>query len=72
MKNIGTRIKARLRQLSMTQYELAKNAGLTEACVSMIVTGKRSPHAESIKAICTVLQCSADYLLGIKVVIRDN
>lgn len=64
--SIADRIRERLDEIGMTQYTLAQQSGTTEACVSMIMTGKRSPHLKTLISFCRVLQCSADYLLEIK------
>ncbi len=63
---IQDRIRERLDVLGMTQYTLAQQSSTTEACVSMIMTGKRSPHLKTLIGFCRVLMCSADYLLELK------
>lgn len=64
--SIGSQIKKRLALLDMCQAELAIKTGLTEACISMIVTSKREPHIQSLRAICIALNCPADYLLELQ------
>ena len=42
-------------ELGLTTYQLAREAGLAQPTVSAILLGQRSPAAEKLKAICTVL-----------------
>ena len=51
---------------NLSQEKLAKLIGVTDACVNRWEKGLRTPKAESIFELCKALNCSADYLLGLK------
>lgn len=52
-EKFGKNLSDILDVLGMTQTELAENAGLTQAAVSQIISGKREP---SLKSICLILR----------------
>jgi transcriptional regulator with XRE-family HTH domain len=64
------RLSARLRAIrerrGLTQDALGKVSGLSQMAVSHFETGRRLPCAENLVALCRALDCSADYLLGLK------
>lgn len=64
MANIGKRIFHLRKSLNLTQKELAKKAGITEATLSRYENNRRKPKAEVVKKIAEVLGCTTDYLLG--------
>ena len=49
----GQRLSKVLRTLQMSQSDLAKRSGLTQAAISQILSGKREP---SLSSICAILQ----------------
>ena len=53
----------------MTQRELAKRSGLTEASVCKYLSGSRLPHSEAVVLLAKALGTTSDYLLEIK---RDD
>ena len=54
------------KERNLTQSELAKLAGLTTSCISMIETGQREANANTIAALSVAFNVTADYLLGIE------
>ena len=50
----------------MTQRELARRSGLTEASVCKYLSGSRTPQAEAVVLLAKALGTTSDYLLGIK------
>ena len=50
----------------MTQRELARRTGLTEASVCKYLSGARTPQAEAVVLLAKALGTTSDYLLGIK------
>ena len=48
----------------MTQKELAKKCGVTEATISRYISGARNPRGEILSKIASVIGISTDYLLG--------
>jgi transcriptional regulator with XRE-family HTH domain len=62
--NFGPRLARILKQLDMTQAELAARSRITPAAVSMILDGKREPSLKSIVAILTVIPVKFETLVG--------
>jgi len=63
-ERLNRRIKELMKEQSMTQKELARRSGLTEASVSKYLSGARKPQLEAIIALAKTLNTDADYLLG--------
>lgn len=63
LKEMGTRIYNRRKELGLTQEELAEHAGLTPQNVSTAELGKKALRPENIIKICRALKISTDYLL---------
>lgn len=59
------RMRMAMEEKGVSQKELAKSIGLTEAGVSRIMKGYRVPRAASIVGICRTLGVSSDWLLGL-------
>lgn len=60
MSNFGSNLKVMLRGYGMTQTELAKETGLTEATISRYISGQTMPSAASLFNIAYALDCSLD------------
>lgn len=62
---IGANIK-RLRQINQiaSQRDLADRARLSQPTISAYEAGKKLPSAAALSALCNVLRCTADELLG--------
>ena len=63
LREMGTRIIARRKQLRLTQEELAEAAGVTPQTVSTAELGKKALRPSNIIKICAALGVSTDYLL---------
>ena len=50
----------------LTQKELSARLGFTERVVGHYESGHSQPSIDVIIKLCEILECSADYLLGIK------
>lgn len=61
-----TQLKAILSKRGMTQKMLANSLGVTENAVSNWVKGKREPSIATIEKMVSLLDCTADDLLGIQ------
>ena len=59
------RLKEVLKDRGLSQNALAKKIGMSQGVVNNYCTGKREPTLNVLVAICTVLEESADYLLGL-------
>lgn len=60
------RLKEILSKRGMTQKMLANSLGVTENAVSNWVKGKREPSIATIEKMVSLLDCTADDLLGIQ------
>ena len=64
---IGKRIIERRKELNMSQYALAKKAGISQSGLSTIENEKNGVTASTLQAIAAALECSTNYLVdGIK------
>ena len=66
MKEIGNKLSICRQNKNMTQEELAKRLGVTSQAVSKWERGISLPDIGIIKALCMVLEVSADYLLDVQ------
>lgn len=64
METIGERIHRRMRDLNLSQKELAKKSNITEANISRYINGLAEPKSAVTKRIANALDVSTDYLLG--------
>lgn len=64
MRALPTRLKARARELRLTDADVARRAGLTERRYGHYVTGTRRPDYETLLRLCDVLRTSPNDLLG--------
>lgn len=63
-RGITRRITELLSKRNMSQKELAKSAGITEAAVSHYVKGDRVPRGVNLMKIARALGTTTDYLLS--------
>lgn len=61
---IGARIVELRNQKKISQAELAKRSGVSQAGISYIEKGQRSPSAATIELLANALGCSSAYLMG--------
>ncbi len=61
---ISDRIFERIKQLSMTQKEFAKKAGIRQSTISEWKKNKTNPSSDKILAICKALDVSPEWLLS--------
>lgn len=64
---MGDKIEEALKEKNMTQKQLAKEAGITEAAVSHYIKGDREPRSNTLGTIAAVLGVTASFLLGMGV-----
>ncbi len=65
MNRIGKIIKEERLSKNLTQKDVADALGITQDSISLWENDKRIPDTEYIIKLCSVLNISADYLLGI-------
>lgn len=62
---MGQRIKARRKEMHITQAQLATLAGISPAFMGHIERGSRIASLETLYGLCMALNVSSDYLLGL-------
>lgn len=60
---IGKRINARRKELSLTQEQLAEKMEVSVQMISNLELGKKAIRPENLVKICDILSVSADYIL---------
>jgi transcriptional regulator with XRE-family HTH domain len=65
MTRFGKKLRARARELGLSDAEVARRAGLTERRYGNYVTGIREPDFTTLVRICDVLATTPDFFLGI-------
>lgn len=60
---IGEKIKLRLKEMGMSQNELARRAGLTSSGISTIINGTFEPRMDNLRRIAQVFGCLPGDLL---------
>ena len=63
---MGKRIRERRMEKGYTQDQLAERAGVSLSFMGHIERGTRKLSVETLIALCSVLNCSADELLGLE------
>lgn len=66
LNRLHRRLKRALTAKNLSQRELGRRIGATQASVSLYVNGKRLPGPVALFKICRELDISADWLLGLK------
>ena len=64
MNSIGERIKARRKELHMSQDDLAFAIGANRVTVSCYETGKYAPSAQAVFTLAKALGVTTEYLMG--------
>ena len=59
--DLGTRIAYRLRELGLTQVELARKSGLTQQVISQYIRGKSKPGFDAVTALIDGLEVEPDW-----------
>lgn len=62
---VGERIKARRKELGMTQHELAMKSRVHENAISAYELGRCDPKLDSARCLAVALGVSLDYLAGL-------
>ena len=64
MRGLGDRMRARARELGISDAEVARRTGLTQQRYANYVADRHEPDLETFSRICNVLQSSTDSMLG--------
>lgn len=65
MKGFGERLRARARELGMSDAEVARQAGLSARRYANYVANDREPDLSTLIEICKVLRVTPDWALGL-------
>ncbi|MDO5297737.1 MAG: helix-turn-helix transcriptional regulator [bacterium] len=57
-------LKAARRAAKMTQAKLSLQIGISVTAISLFENGKLNPTLETLRALCTALNASADFLVN--------
>ncbi len=60
---IGKRIRARRKELRISQATLSKQLGVSNAAISQWERGETEPRGQNLITLCNILGCSPEYLL---------
>lgn len=71
-KTIGARIKQRRKELGLTQLQIYENTGISSGNLSDIEHGNKLPSTPTLISLSTILNCSINWILRRKVLIREN
>ena len=66
MENLGNKIRELRIEKNLTQPALAMAIGVSKGVLSFWENDINEPKASNLKALCQVLDVSADYLLGLE------
>lgn len=61
-----TRFREAVAQSGMTQQTLADKTHLSKQVISDFKMGKSYPSLQTLRILCTALEVSADYLIGLE------
>ena len=59
------RFKNELEESELTQNDIARRCGIDSSCITQYKQGKSMPSIKTLFELCSVLDVSADYLLGL-------
>lgn len=61
---VGDRVKELREQMNISQNKLAKLAGISQAAISILESGKKSPTVDTLGRIAQALGCAVSDLTG--------
>lgn len=71
-KEIGERIKNRRIELGLTQTDIKNTTGISSGNMSDIEHGNRFPSIPTLIQLCSILDCTSDYILSGSSPFTDN
>ena len=63
--DLAKRLRSMRNLLDLTQSALAERVGITQAYLAELEKGTKRPSLAVLEKLCSALNCSADYLLGL-------
>ena len=65
-KEIGQRCENRRKELGLKRIELSRKTGLAETTIAFTEQGRTAMNLETLIIMCQGLQCSSDYIIGLR------
>ncbi len=72
LKDMGTRINLRRKELHITQETLAEKMDVSIQMISNLELGKKAIRPENLSKLCDILDVSADYILSGRLSARET
>lgn len=69
---LAVNMKARRKELNLSQAELAEKIGTSPNYISKIEAEKQFPSVQMIESLATALQCDSVDLFSIEIIKKDN
>lgn len=66
MKHFGKKLQQCIKANEYKQCDIARMLGIRKSTITNWVKGRAYPNLETFKELCTILNESANYLLGLK------
>ena len=66
LEHIQQALAEALKQMTITQEELAKQIGVNQSMISHYITGRSMPALDTLSRICTVLDLDANEILCVE------
>lgn len=66
MDKFSERLKELRLDKNLTQTQLSKETGLSQACIAKLENGSRMPSVDTVIALAKYFKCTTDYLLGLE------
>ena len=66
MNNVGLIVKAKRESINLSQNQLAKKAGISQATLSALESETKNPNVETVFMLAAALDCTVSELLGEK------
>lgn len=63
---IGQRVEHRRKELGFSRPELSKKTGLAESTIAFTEQGRSAMNLETLILMCQGLECSSDYIIGLR------
>lgn len=63
---VPTRLKTLMDERGLNQCTLGRQTGIRQALISKYLLGQAVPGAKNLIALSTALDCSIEYLLGVR------
>ena len=63
--DLARRLRSMRKMQDLTQLALAERVGITQAYLAELEKGTKRPSLDVLEKLCSALNCSADYLLGL-------